>query len=111
MIQIKRHGSSLRIQSLPGEVATVKSVLEGMAQCSWVHFACYAVQHTSKPTESAICLHVGNLTLSKITTKSFPHADFAFLSACQTAAGDDNLSEEAVHLAAGMLEGGYRSVI
>lgn len=44
-------------------------------------------------------------------TKPFPSADFAFLSACQTATGAEDLSEEAAHLAAGMLAAGYRSVI
>ena len=38
-------------------------------------------------------------------------ADLAFLSACQTSTGDEKLSEEAVHLAAGMLAAGYRGVI
>jgi CHAT domain-containing protein len=51
------------------------------------------------------------LTLSGIITGSFPHADFAFLSARQTATGDENLPEEVVPLAAGMLAAGYRSVI
>ncbi|KAJ7796292.1 TPR-like protein [Mycena leptocephala] len=38
-------------------------------------------------------------------------ADFAFLSACQTATGDEVLQEEAVHLAGGILAAGYRGVI
>ena len=36
---------------------------------------------------------------------------FAVLSACQTAAGDETLTEEAIHLTAGMLNSGYKSVI
>ena len=108
---IKQFGSNLDVHSLPGELATVEHVLEGMEERSWVHLACHAVQHRSLPTESAFCLHNGNLTLSKIITKSFPNADFAFLSACQTATGDEKLPDEAVHLAAGMLAAGYRSVI
>jgi len=51
------------------------------------------------------------LELSAIITKSFPHADFAFLSACQTATGYEKLSEEAVHLAAGLILAGYCGVI
>ncbi|KDN40552.1 hypothetical protein RSAG8_08024, partial [Rhizoctonia solani AG-8 WAC10335] len=35
----------------------------------------------------------------------------AFLSACQTATGDEMLPDEAIHLASGMLMAGYRSVI
>ena len=108
---IKQFGSTLKIHNLPGELATVDDVLAGMEDRSWVHLACHAVQHPSSPIESAFCLHNGNLTLSKIITKSFPNADFAFLSACQTATGDKDLPDEAVHLAAGMLAAGYRSVI
>lgn len=111
LIQIKQLSSVLHIDSLLGELATVDSVLQGMEQHSWIHLACHAVQDTAEPTQSAFCLQDGTLTLSKIITKSFPHADFAFLSACQTAAGDEKLSEEAVHLAAGMLAAGYKSVI
>jgi CHAT domain-containing protein len=51
------------------------------------------------------------LTLSRIIQLNLPHADFAFLSACQTATGDKKLREESVHLAAGMLVAGYRGVI
>jgi CHAT domain-containing protein len=108
---IKQFDSSLNIRSLRGQSATVERVLEGMEERSWVHFACHAIQHASSPTNSAFCLHNGHLTLLKIITKSFHNADFAFLSACQTAAGDENLPDEAVHLAAGMLTSGYRSVI
>jgi CHAT domain-containing protein len=43
--------------------------------------------------------------------KTSEGAALAFLSACETAMGDDILPEEAVHLAAGMLAIGYRSVI
>ena len=38
-------------------------------------------------------------------------AHLAFFSACQTSADDESLSEEAVHIAAGMMAAGYRSVI
>ena len=111
LTNIEQLGSRLHVHSLPGKLATVENVVEKMEQCSWVHLACHATQDTADPLHSAFCFHDGKLTLSKIITKSFPHADFAFLSACQTATGDANLSEEAVHLAAGMLSAGYRSVI
>ncbi|TDL23350.1 hypothetical protein BD410DRAFT_858815 [Rickenella mellea] len=50
------------------------------------------------------------LVLSTIQ-KHIPHAEFAFLSACQTAKGDGRRPEEAIHLAAGMLVAGYKGVI
>ena len=89
----------------------MESVIEGIEAHSWVHFACHGVQDTIEPTKSALCLHDKRLELSTIITKSLSHADFAFLSACQTATGDEKLSEEAVHLAAGLMLAGYSSVV
>jgi len=43
------------------------------------------------------------LKLSEIISMSLPRANLAFLSACQTATGAEDLSDEAVHLAAGMV--------
>src|SRR6201996_3133803 len=37
--------------------------------------------------------------------------DFAFLSACETATGEEKVSDEALHIAAGMLAAGCRSVV
>lgn len=75
------------------------------------------MQKKAKPLDSTFHLHPslnypdGHLPLSHVITKSFPEADFAYLSACQTATGDKSLVEESVHLAAGMLMAGYQSVI
>lgn len=71
-----------------------------------VHFACHAVQDTTNPTQSGFILHDGRLELESIMKMKLPNARLAYLSACQTATGDDQLSEEAVHLAAGMLMAG-----
>jgi CHAT domain-containing protein len=92
--------------------ATVEDVVTGMQECNWVHFACHGVQDIANPTKSALVLagHT-HLTLSRITKLSLPHAELAYLSACQTATGAENLPEEAVHLTAGMLFAGYRGVI
>jgi hypothetical protein len=53
------------------------------------HFACHGIQDRSTPTESALLL-AGNsqLTLSTIIQLNLPHADLAFLPACQTATGN-----------------------
>ncbi|KAG8710260.1 hypothetical protein FRC09_000219 [Ceratobasidium sp. 395] len=96
---------------LDAECATRDAVLSAMEQHSWVHLACHASQDTANPTASAFHLHEGSLDLATISAKHLKHADLAFLSACQTATGDVDLSEEAVHLAAGMLMAGYRTVI
>ncbi|KAI0084232.1 CHAT domain-containing protein [Irpex rosettiformis] len=90
---------------------TIQSVLEGMATHDWVHLACHGVQNHTDPMSSAFALYDGRLTLSSLMSQHLPNADLAVLSACQTATGDEKLSEEAVHLAAGMLNAGYKSVI
>jgi CHAT domain-containing protein len=87
---------------------TVAAVLEGMKTHNWVHLACHGIQDS---LDSAFLLDDGKLKLSTLMTQSLPHAELAFLSACQTASGDQELPEEAVHLAAGMLSVGYKSVI
>ncbi|PVF92057.1 hypothetical protein CPB86DRAFT_819960 [Serendipita vermifera] len=51
------------------------------------------------------------LTLKEIIKLDLPNADFAFLSACQTTIGDDELSDEAVHITGGMLLAGYKGVV
>ncbi|KAI0083205.1 CHAT domain-containing protein [Irpex rosettiformis] len=90
---------------------TVQAVLEGMATHEWVHLACHGAQNRKDPTNSAFILHDGHLTLAELMSHHLPNADLAVLSACQTATGDERLSEEAVHLAAGMLNIGYKSVV
>lgn len=91
--------------------ATINAVLEAMETHSWCHFACHAVQHPTNPTESSIALHDGPLSLRTIMSRSFSSAELVFLSACQTASGNEELPEEAVHLAAGMLAAGYHTVL
>ena len=81
-----------------------------MKECSWVHFACHVIQDADQPAKSAFLLEDGRLELSEIIKQQLPYPDFAFLSACQTATGYDN-PDETVHLAAGMLFAGYRSVV
>ncbi|KAJ7210130.1 CHAT domain-containing protein [Mycena pura] len=102
----------LPVLPLIGDEATIARVEEGMKKSTWVHFACHGVQNVHTPTESALLLAGSSqLTLSRIIQLNLPHANFAFLSACQSATGDRKLQEESVHLAAGMLLAGYRGVI
>ncbi|KAF8192346.1 CHAT domain-containing protein [Mycena galopus ATCC 62051] len=100
------------VYSLAEQQTTVANVEVGMMKSSWVHFACHGLQDKTTPTHSALLLAgTSRLTLESIIKLSLPQADFAFLSACQTATGDKELQEESVHLAAGMLSAGYRGVI
>jgi CHAT domain-containing protein len=91
--------------------ATAIAVLDAMEKNDWVHLCCHANQSAGDPTQSGFFLHDGTLDLMTIMQKSFKKKGLAFLSACQTAKGDQNLPDEAVHLASGMLFAGYPSVI
>lgn len=100
-----------RVCCLEGPAATVDCTSIEMEAYSSVHFACHASQNAAQPLKSGFSLHDGRLELSSIIKKRLVGVDLAFLSACQTSTGDGRLSEEAVHLAAGMLAAGYRGVI
>lgn len=96
---------------LDAEHATVNSVISNLSTYPSVHLACHASQHPTFPLSSGFALHDGKLTLSEIMQANLHTADLAFLSACQTSTGDEVLSEEAMHLAAGMLAAGYKGVV
>jgi CHAT domain-containing protein len=96
---------------LEGPAGTKNRVMKAMEDCNWVHLACHGVQRHDEPTKSALILQDGYLTLEEIIKLDLPKAEFAFLSACQTTTGDEKLSEEAVHIAGGMLLAGYRGIV
>ena len=102
---------NIRFLCLEGEVATVNQGITYMKTHSCIHFACHAHQNIQEPLKSRFMLHDGGLELSEIVKMRLEGADLAYLSACQTSTGDEKLSEEAVHLAAGMLAAGYRGVV
>ncbi|KAG8728708.1 hypothetical protein FRC11_010367, partial [Ceratobasidium sp. 423] len=96
---------------LTDDQATTAAVLDAMERHDWVHLACHAHQNINDPTKSGFFLHGGTLDLAAINQRSFKNKGLAFLSACQTATGDEKLPDEAIHLASGMLMAGYPSVI
>jgi len=109
--QVQSLADGLAVVSLINEEATVERVLQAMKDTDWVHMAYHGKQKTGEPMESGLLLHDNILNLSEIVRQALPRADFAFLSACQTAVGDERIADESVHLAAGMFMAGYRGVI
>jgi CHAT domain-containing protein len=91
--------------------ATTEKVKTEMKAHNWVHFACHGIQDVAEPLKSGVHLHDGRLELLEIMQQQIPNPDLAFLSACQTSKGDLKLSEEVVHLAAGLLAAGYHGVV
>ncbi|KAF8125433.1 TPR-like protein [Boletus edulis] len=103
---------SARTTLLESSVGTVEELLGLMKDADWVHFACHGIQDAAKPTDSGLCLANGRrLKISDIIGLSRSRGGLAFLSACQTAMGDEGLTDEAIHIAAGMLFAGYGGVI
>ncbi|KZV76173.1 TPR-like protein [Peniophora sp. CONT] len=91
--------------------AIVARTQAAMREHPWVHLACHGMQDAKDPTQSAFALYDGRLTLSALMGTTAENAELAFLSACQTAVGDEKVPEEAVHLAAGMLAVGFKGVV
>jgi CHAT domain-containing protein len=108
---IQKHLTNREHVVLEGEEGTRRGVIREMEDCTWLHLACHGMQRPDEPTKSSLVLEDGHLTLEEIIKLNLPKAELAFLSACQTTTGDDKLSEEAVHIAGGMLLAGYRGVV
>ena len=107
-----RKSSSARTVLLESCVGKVEEVLALMKEADWVHFACHGIQDAASPTESELYLaDQRSLKISDTIALSRSRGGLAFLSACQTAMGDEGLSDEAIHIAAGMLFVGYGGVI
>jgi CHAT domain-containing protein len=87
------------------------SVLRCLPEAAILHLACHGIQDDDDPLNSGFWLRDGRLTLSSLMRLNLPNAFFAFLSACETAKGDEDHPNQAVHLAAAMLFVGFRSVI
>jgi CHAT domain-containing protein len=74
------------------------------------HIASHGVQQTD-PLKSAFLMQDGGFSIHDLMELSLPHSVLAYLSACETAKGDERAPDQAVHLAASMLFCGFRSVI
>ncbi|KZV67445.1 hypothetical protein PENSPDRAFT_583940, partial [Peniophora sp. CONT] len=96
---------------LNDETATVHEVRAVIKQYSWIHLACHGSQNRADVTQSAFHLFDGSLTLADLMGTAADDAELAFLSACETAVGDEEIPEESAHLAAGMLAVGFKGVI
>ena len=91
---------------------SVNDAISQLPATSIAHFACHG-ETEPNPLESALILEDGPLTISRFMQlgKSMPKASLAFLSACETAMGDESLPDEVIHLGSGLLFVGFREVI
>lgn len=103
--------SLIKLGSREDPPSIVESVLGHLPHVSIAHFACHGVQNAHDPLTSALLLHDGRLDISRIIKLALPNASLAFLSACETAQGDFQSLNEAMHIAATMLFAGFRGVV
>lgn len=98
---------------LEEEEATKVAVLENLRDSSWVHFSCHGHLKPGSPFDSSFELFDDErLMLLNIVENQLPNAEFAFLSACHSAAQThDSVPDEVLHLAAAMQFCGFRSVV
>ncbi|KAG2085393.1 CHAT domain-containing protein, partial [Suillus discolor] len=97
--------------TISGDAATRAGAHSTLQQNTWVHLACHEKQDPTQPDNSHFVMRDERLTLLDIVDRDIPQAEFAFLSACHTAIGDEKTSEEVVYLAAGLQFSGFKSVV
>ncbi|KAJ6605440.1 CHAT domain-containing protein [Mycena vulgaris] len=96
---------------------TVEIAMAHLRESTIVHFACHGTQDFTNPLKSGLVLADGILEVQQIMRKihgetpAVGRMSLAFLSACETAKGDDTVPDEAMHLAACLLFAGFRGVI
>ncbi|KAG0693125.1 CHAT domain-containing protein [Suillus ampliporus] len=91
--------------------STKSRVLHALQDHHWLHFACHGTQNFAEPFKSAFLMRDQPLSLLDITQTNLSRHEFAFLSACETAVGNFQTPDEAIHLAAGLQFAGVKSVV
>jgi CHAT domain-containing protein len=94
-----------------GDAAIVTRAAEILKCTNLAHIACHGNQNVNNALMSGFCLSDGNLSVSRLMNLDLNDAFLIFLSACETAKGDEKQPDQIVHLAAAMLFVGFRSVI
>ncbi|MER5896045.1 CHAT domain-containing protein [Streptomyces sp. NPDC001876] len=99
---------------LVGADATREAVLDALPASEWAHFACHGYSDPDNPSDSHLALHDHDrapfrvLELSRLRLRN---AEFAFLSACDTARTTARLSDEAIHPSAAFQIAGFSQVV
>ena len=102
------------VQKLTLRTPEKSHVVEGIRECSVVHFACHG-RVNSNPSQNVILLddwETNPLKVADVVRLRLSGARFAYLSACETA-NNRNLSllDEAIHMAGACQLAGFPTVI
>lgn len=95
------------------DLATPDRVVKAMRCHPWVHISCHGSVDVADPFRTHFCLGNERLNLIDLLNPESCRAgsDFAFLSVCNSAGANAQSPDERLHLAAGMMLAGCRSVI
>jgi len=99
------------IRCLRGSEATVDNASSAFGFILLGHFACHAFQDSAIGMKVHLHYTTAISELGHIASKNLSNGQFAFLSACEAAAGLQDLPGEAMHLAASFQFTGFPSVI
>ncbi|KAF9222944.1 hypothetical protein BS17DRAFT_809162 [Gyrodon lividus] len=103
---------AIQFTELSDENATRDAALAALKTHTFAHLACHGRQVPGYPFDSHFEMHDGPLSLLHIIHSNLGHeTEFAFLSACQTATGDNDAPDEVIHLAAALQFSGVRNVV
>jgi CHAT domain-containing protein len=90
---------------------SVDTALNGASSAHIIHLACHGHQDQDNPLNSGFDLEDGRLTLGQLMRTTAPHAQLAYLSACESAAIDQTRPDEGLNLVGAMIFAGFKSVI
>jgi tetratricopeptide (TPR) repeat protein len=76
---------------IDGEDSCILRVVEELGKHEWVHLACHGLPNRKQPFESAFALHDGHFTIQRIIGCDLKNPEFAYLSACHTTVGDEEV--------------------
>ncbi|MGW6841315.1 CHAT domain-containing protein [Streptomyces sp. NPDC054958] len=100
------------VDVLRGADAIPRNVVDALEGHGWMHFACHGVSDPDAPSSGALLLHKAQpLRVTDIAAMSIDGAGLAFLAACNTARGGNDLADESIHLASAFLLAGYPQVV
>lgn len=91
--------------------ATPEAVLAALRAHTHAHLACHGVRDPEAPSNSRLLLRGGDLTVRELAAERLPNAEFAYLSACHSAAPGEKLADEVISVASAFQLCGYRQVI
>ncbi|MFJ7217962.1 CHAT domain-containing protein [Amycolatopsis sp. NPDC098790] len=99
---------------LTGPDATRDAVLRALPANTWAHFACHGYSDPDNPSDSHLALfdhERSPLRVPDLSRLRLRHAEFAFLSACDTARTTERLSDEAIHPLSALQIAGFSQVV